>query len=107
MPLAGTKNIHLKKQTVDNNKATRSVNQFIISAYFDSDNLSIGVDMGHSLSMACISVTNLSTNEIVSSELFSDSKNIVLNLTGLLNKGEEYSLQITIGDIVYCGYFNY
>lgn len=107
MPLAGTKNIYLKKQTVDNNKATRSIHQLAISAYFDSDNLSIGIDLGHSLSVTSISITNLSTNEIVSSELFTETKDVMLNLAGLLNEGEEYCLQITTGDTVYLGYFNY
>lgn len=53
-----------------------------------------------------ISVTNLSTNEIVYSGLHAASYNIALDMAGLLEEGSEYRLEITIGETILYGDFN-
>lgn len=52
-----------------------------------------------------ISVTNLSTNEVIYSELYGVSDNIVLNMAGLLEGEENYRLEITIGEVILYGDF--
>lgn len=46
------------------------------------------------------------TNETIFSDSYSTFE-IILNLAGLLNEGEEYRLEITIGDTVLYGDFIY
>lgn len=106
IPYADRKNIELKKRTVEGNKATRTTNAFAISAYFDSYDSSIWLDLGYSSKVVYASVTNLLTNEVIYSESFSDSENAVLILAGLLNEGEKYRFEIIVGDTVFYGDFS-
>lgn len=50
-------------------------------------------------------MTNLSTNEVIYSELYGVSDNIVLNMAGLLEGEENYRLEITIGEVILYGDF--
>lgn len=87
------------------NKGTRSV--FLKpSAFFYSDSQSILITFPNGFADVQVSVTNLSTAETIFSDSYSTSE-IVLDLVGLLNEGEEYRLEITIGDIVLYGDFIY
>lgn len=98
--------IEVKKRTVEEKKKTRSIDQFMISAYFDSDGSSVLIDSGDSFNVTHATVINLSNNEVIYSEYFSNSSNIILNLLGLLQEGENYIFEVTIGDTVFYGYFN-
>ena len=88
-----------------NSKGTRSA-ILEASALFDSDSESILITFQNGFADAKVSVTSLFTNETILSYSYSTS-DIVLNLAGLLNEGEEYRLEITIGDTVLYGDFIY
>lgn len=86
-------------------KVGRSVTTFEVFAYLNSECELISVDLNDFVDTQ-VSVTNLSTAETIFSDSYSTSE-IVLDLAGLLNEGEEYRLEITIGDIVLYGDFIY
>lgn len=87
-------------------KGKRSISFLEVSALFYPDTESILLTSQGSLADAKVSVVNLLTNEILYSDSYSISGDVILNLTGLLHEGEEYCLEITVGDTVLYGNFN-
>lgn len=88
-----------------NSKGTRSA-ILEASALFDSNSESILIIFQNGFTGANISVASLFTGETIHSDSCSTPE-IILNLAGLLNEGEEYRLEITIGDTVLYGDFTY
>ena len=82
----------------------RSVDLFA-SAYLDLSNELLLLNFENCSDDTFISVTNLSTNEVIYSELYGVSDNIVLNMAGLLEGEENYRLEITIGEVILYGDF--
>jgi len=97
------KSIVLKKSTTSDG-TLRSVDLFA-SAYLDLSNELLLLNFENCSDDTFISVTNLSTNEVIYSELYGASDNIVLNMAGLLEGGENYRLEITIGEVILYGDF--
>lgn len=97
------KSIVLKKSTTSDG-TLRSVDLFA-SAYLDLSNELLLLNFENCSDDAFISVTNLSTNEVIYSELYGVSDNIVLNMAGLLEGEENYRLEITIGEVILYGDF--
>ena len=99
--------IRLEKHDSKNSpeKAGRSTISFEVFAYLNSDYELISVDLKSTADVE-VSVTSLFTNETILSDSYSTFE-IILNLAGLLNEGEEYRLEITIGDTVLYGDFIY
>ena len=88
-------------------KAGRSTIPFEVFAYLNSDYELISVDLKSTADVE-VSVTSLFTNETILSDSYSTSTSeIILNLAGLLNEGEAYRIEITIGDTVLYGDFTY
>ena len=97
------KKIDLEKivaSSTTNSKGTRS------AILEDSNSESIMITSQNGFADVKVSVTNLFTNETIFSDSYSTFE-IILNLAGLLNEGEEYRLEITIGDTVLYGDFIY
>ena len=86
-------------------KGQRSVTFSEVFAYLDLDSELISIDLKNADDIN-VSVTNLFTDEILLSEVYSTPE-IILNLAGLLNEGDEYRLEITIGETVFYGDFIY
>ena len=97
------KSIVLKKSTTSDG-TLRSVDLFA-SAYLDLSNELLLLNFENCSDDTFISVTNLSTNEVIYSELYVVSDNIVLNMAGLLEGEENYRLEITIGEVILYGDF--
>ena len=97
------KSIVLKKSTTSDG-TLRSVDLFA-SAYLDLSNELLLLNFENCSDDTFISVTNLSTNEVIYSELYGVSDNIVLNMSGLLEGEENYRLEITIGEVILYGDF--
>ncbi len=97
------KSIVLKKSTTSDG-TLRSVDLFA-SAYLDLSNELLLLNFENCSDDPFISVTNLSTNEVIYSELYGVSDNIVLNMAGLLEGEENYRLEITIGEVILYGDF--
>lgn len=97
------KSIVLKKSTTSDG-TLRSVDLFA-SAYLDLSNELLLLNFENCSDDTFISVTNLSTNEVIYSELYGASDNIVLNMAGLLEGEENYRLEITIGEVILYGDF--
>lgn len=97
------KSIVLKKSTTSDG-TLRSVDLFA-SAYLDLSNELLLLNFENCSDDTFISVTNLSTNEVIYSELYGVSNNIVLNMAGLLEGEENYRLEITIGEVILYGDF--
>ena len=97
------KSIVLKKSTTSDG-TLRSVYLFA-SAYLDLSNELLLLNFENCSDDTFISVTNLSTNEVIYSELYGVSDNIVLNMAGLLEGEENYRLEITIGEVILYGDF--
>ena len=97
------KSIVLKKSTTSDG-TLRSVDLFA-SAYLDLSNELLLLNFENCSDDTFISVTNLSTNEVIYSELYGVSDNIVLNMAGLLEGDENYRLEITIGEVILYGDF--
>ena len=95
------KSIVLKKSTTSDG-TLRSVDLFA-SAYLDLSNELLLLNFENCSDDTFISVTNLSTNEVIYSELYGVSDNIVLNMAGLLEGEENYRLEITIGEVILYG----
>lgn len=106
IPQGKAKNIRLQK-TLSNTptKGKRSVDVLGVSAHLNDRVLFIGV-YDNCESYIDISVTNLSTGEIIYSEQHTPSSEIVLNMNGLLEEGSDYRLEITIGETILYGHFN-
>ena len=104
------KKIDLEKivaSSTTNSKGTRSA-ILEASALFDSNSKSIMITSQNGFADVKVSVTNLFTNETILSDSYSTSTSeIILNLAGLLNEGEAYRIEITIGDTVLYGDFTY
>lgn len=102
------KRISLEKHSSETSpkKGKRSVATLEAFAYLNLDNELISIDLKNGIVNAEVSIVNLSTNEIVCSELHSGSEIIILSLSGLLNEGEVYRLEITIEDTVLYGDFS-
>lgn len=98
------KNIALKKSTTSDG-GLRSAN-LLASAYLDISRELLLLNLENYSNDVIISVTNLSTNEIVYAGLHAASYNIALDMAGLLKEGSEYRLEITIGETVLYGEFN-
>lgn len=98
------KNITLKKNATSDERL-RSAN-LLASAYLDISSESLLLNLENYSNDVIISVTNLSTNEIVYSGLHAASYNIALGMAGLLEEGSEYRLEITIGETILYGDFN-
>lgn len=108
MSQKGSKKIDLKSivaSSTTNDKGTRSI-ILEASALFDSDSESILITFQNRIVDSEVSVTNLSTNKTIFTDSYSTPE-IILNLAGLLNEGEEYRLEITIGDTLLYGDFIY
>ncbi len=102
----GEKIIRLEKcDSESSNKGKRSITSSETFAYLNSDYELILIDLENSVSNAEVSIISFSTNEIIYSELHSGSDILILNLLGLLHEGEEYRLEITIGDTILYGDF--
>ena len=97
------KSIVLKKSTTSDG-TLRSVD-LCASAYLDLSNELLLLNFENCSDDTFISVTNLSTNEVIYSELYGVSDNIVLNMAGLLEGEENYRLEITIGEVILYGDF--
>lgn len=97
------KSIVLKKSTTSDG-TLRSVDLFA-SAYLDLSNELLLLNFENCSDDTFISVTNLSTNGVIYSELYGVSDNIVLNMAGLLEGEENYRLEITIGEVILYGDF--
>lgn len=97
------KSIVLKKSTTSDG-TLRSADLFA-SAYLDLSNELLLLNFENCSDDTFISVTNLSTNEVIYSELYGVSDNIVLNMAGLLEGEENYRLEITIGEVILYGDF--
>ena len=97
------KSIVLKKSTTSDG-TLRSVDLFA-SAYLDLSNELLLLNFENCSDDTFISVTNLSTNEVIYSELYGVSDNIVLNMAGRLEGEENYRLEITIGEVILYGDF--
>lgn len=105
----GIKDIKLEKQDFEKSpkKNGRSVTPPEAYAYLNPDNESISIDLGNGVANVEVSVINLSTSEVVYSELHFGSVFVISNLSGLLDEGESYRLEISIGDTLLYGYFNF
>lgn len=105
---SGNKRIDLDKHiTTVPHKGQRSLDILEVSAFFNSNNESILIiNEGESADISISIIDTLGAN-CVCSEKFAAIKDIELNLSGLLSENNLYRLEITIGDTVYCGYFNY
>lgn len=103
------KDIRLEKQDFEKSpkKNGRSITPLEAFAYLNPDNESISIDLANSVANAEVSIINLSTSEVVCSEVHSGSEIVISNLSGLLNEGELYRLEISIGDTLLYGYFNF
>ena len=99
------KSIVLKKSTTSDG-TLRSVDLFA-SAYLDLSNELLLLNFENCPNDVSISVTNLSTDEIIYSELHTISSNIVLNMGGLLEENSEYRLEIIIGETILYGDFDF
>ncbi len=97
------KSIVLKKSTTSDG-TLRSADLFA-SAYLDLSNELLLLNFENCSDDTFISVTNLSTNEVIYSELYGVSDNIVLNMAGLLEGEGNYRLEITIGEVILYGDF--
>lgn len=97
------KSIVLKKSTTSDG-TLRSVDLFA-SAYLDLSNELLLLNFENCSDDTFISVTNLSTNDVIYSGLYGASDNIVLNMAGLLEGEENYRLEITIGEVILYGDF--
>lgn len=97
--------IVLKKSTTSDG-VLRSANLFV-SAYLDISNELLLLNFEGCPNDVSISVTNLSTDEIIYSELHTISSNIVLNMGGLLEENSEYRLEIIIGETILYGDFDF
>lgn len=95
--------IVLKKSTTSDG-TLRSADLFA-SAYLDLSNELLLLNFENCSDDTFISVTNLSTNEVIYSELYGVSDNIVLNMAGLLEGEGNYRLEITIGEVILYGDF--
>lgn len=104
-----TKQIHLEKRSSDDpiRKGQRSMASPAAFAYLNLETESISIDLGNGIANAEVSIINLSTSEVVCSEIHSGSEIVISNLSGLLNEGESYRLEISIGDTLLYGYFNF
>lgn len=98
------KNITLKKNATSDERLRSA--SLLASAYLDISRESLLLNLENYSNDVIISVTNLSTNEIVYSGLHAASNNIVLDMAGLLKEGSEYRLEITIGETILYGDFN-
>lgn len=85
----------------------RSVTPPEAYAYLNPDNESISIDLENGVANAEVSIINLSNSEVVYSELHLGSVIVISNLFGLLDEGESYRLEISIGDTLLYGYFNF
>ena len=105
---SSNKKIELDKHIVTvPHKGQRSLDILEVSAFFNSNNESILIiNEGESADISISIIDTLGAN-CVCSEKFSAIKDIELNLSGLLSENNLYRLEITIGDTVYCGSFNY
>mgnify|MGYP002580150336 FL=1 len=99
------KNIVLKKSTTSDG-VLRSAN-LSVSAYLDISNEVLLLYFEDCLNDVSIFLTNLSTDEIIYSELHTISSNIVLNMGGLLEENSEYCLEIIIGETILYGDFDF
>lgn len=99
------KSIVLKKSTTSDG-VLRSAN-LSVSAYLDISNEVLLLYFEDCLNDVSISLTNLSTDEIIYSELHTISSNIVLNMGGLLEENSEYRLEIIIGETILYGDFDF
>ena len=97
------KSIVLKKSTTSDG-TLRSAGLFA-SAHLDLSNELLLLNFENCSDDAFISVTNLSTNDVIYSGLYGASDNIVLNMAGLLQGGENYRLEMTIGKVILYGDF--
>lgn len=97
------KSIVLKKSTTSDG-TLRSADLFA-SAYLDLSNELLLLNFENCSDDTFISVINLSTNEVIYSELYGVSDNIVLNMAGLLEGEGNYRLEITIGEVILYGDF--
>lgn len=89
------------------NKGKRSVTSPEAFAYLNPETESIFIDLENGVANVEVSIINLSTNEVVCSEIHSGSEIVISNLSGLLSEGESYRLEISIGDTLLYGYFNF
>lgn len=99
------KSIVLKKSTTSDG-VLRSAN-LSVSAYLDISNEVLLLYFEDCPNDVSISLTNLSTDEIIYSELHTISSNIVLNMGGLLEENLEYRLEIIIGETILYGDFDF
>lgn len=107
MPQENVKDIKLQKSLSSTiSKGKRSVDFLEASAHFNLYSETILISINDDFKDVEISVTNLSTNEIVYSGLHAASYNIALGMAGLLEEGSEYRLEITIGETILYGDFN-
>lgn len=76
-------------------------------AYLNPETESISIDLENDVANAEVSIINLSNSEVVYSELHLGSVIVISNLSSLLDEGESYRLEISIGDTLLYGYFNF
>ena len=105
---SGNKRIELAKHnTTVPHKGQRSLDILGVSAFFNSNNESILIiNEGESVDVNISIIDILGANSVCSEKYFA-MKDIELNLLGLLSENNLYRLEITIGDTVYYGNFNY
>lgn len=85
-------------------KGKRSIDFMDVSACFNNESLVVQFESNYT--NIGISVISLLTNEVVYSESYPYSKDIVLDIAGLLTENEIYRLEITIGETVLYGDFS-
>lgn len=106
MPQEDVKRINFKKQSAITHPKEKRSAFLEPSAFFYPDAELVLITFRNSAINAKVSVINCFTDETIHSDSYSTPE-IILNLAGLLNEGDEYRLEITIGDTVLCGDFIY
>ena len=105
---SGNKRIELSKhKTTIPHKGQRSLDILGVSAFLNSDSESILITNDAENGDIDISIIDVSGTNCVYSQKYSAIKDMELNLSDLLDKNNLYRLEITTGDTVYLGYFNY
>lgn len=105
----GSKRIDLKRITTSstiNSKGNRSIS-LKAEAFWASDLESILVTFQNSSIGVELTVISVSTDKTIYANSFLGTESILINLSDLLNEGESYRLEISIGDTLLYGYFNF
>lgn len=107
MPKGTSKRIDLERhKTTVPHKGQRSVDILQISAFLNSNNESLLISNEGGNVDIDIAIIDIFGGKCVYSEKYTAIKDVELSLPGLLNEGDLYRLEITIGDTVFYGDFS-